>query len=137
MVKAAATSLFGASILFHLLLLASFHSIGGTLEEKCEKNSIAISQGEGGRQFNGIPTYIVEITNQCRNNCSIYDLHLKCGSFSSAKLINPRIFKRIAVDDCLINNGRPIPPGITLSFQYATNFQFPLSVSSLKCTNSH
>uniref|UniRef100_A0A9I9DSA2 Uncharacterized protein n=1 Tax=Cucumis melo TaxID=3656 RepID=A0A9I9DSA2_CUCME len=83
--------------------------------------------------FNGIPTYKVQITNQCFGNCTIYDLHLKCGSFNSSSSINPRIFKRLAVDDCLVNNGSPINYGETLSFQYATTYMFSLSISSFKC----
>uniref|UniRef100_A0A9I9D880 Protein TAPETUM DETERMINANT 1-like n=1 Tax=Cucumis melo TaxID=3656 RepID=A0A9I9D880_CUCME len=132
----ATSSFFRASLLlfFHLLLLSSFISTeGGTLEKKCEGNSIAISQGQESRMFNGIPTYRVQITNQCLDKCTIYDLHLKCGSFVSSNLINPQIFKRLTVDDCLVNNGSPIVYGETISFQYATTFMFPLSVSSFKC----
>ncbi|KAF5743371.1 hypothetical protein HS088_TW09G01439 [Tripterygium wilfordii] len=75
----------------------------------------------------GIPTFAVEITNTCTNGCAISNLHLKCGQFTSATLINPLVFKRIAYDDCLVNNGNPLVAGKTLMFRYATTRQNPLS----------
>uniref|UniRef100_A0A9I9CRV9 TPD1 protein homolog 1-like n=1 Tax=Cucumis melo TaxID=3656 RepID=A0A9I9CRV9_CUCME len=82
----------------------------------------------------GIPTYIVQILNSCASDCSISNIHVKCGWFSSARLVNPRIFKRVSYDDCLVNDGRALGPGRTLSFQYANTFPYPLSVSSATCS---
>nr|CAD1837982.1 unnamed protein product [Ananas comosus var. bracteatus] len=61
------------------------------------------------------------------------DIHVACGWFSSARLINPRLFRRLRFDDCLVNDGRPLAPGQSLSFQYANSFPFPLAVTSLSC----
>ncbi|PIN18614.1 hypothetical protein CDL12_08717 [Handroanthus impetiginosus] len=100
----------------------------------CSKDSILVIQGATSPLPNGIPTYTVEIQNACvSESCSISDIHLSCGWFSSARLINPRIFRRIEYDDCLVNDGEPLNPGEALSFQYANTFEYPLSVSSVSC----
>ena len=101
--------------------------------EKCSKADIVINQGPTSPLPSGIPTYTVEIMNVCVTGCDISGIHLTCGWFSSARLINPRIFKRLHYDDCLVNDGRPLTNGGTLSFQYANTFPYPLSVSSVVC----
>ncbi|XP_011095926.1 TPD1 protein homolog 1 isoform X2 [Sesamum indicum] len=107
----------------------------GTGTGQCSKDSILVFQGATSPLPNGIPTYTVEIQNVCvsESSCSISDIHLSCGWFSSARLINPSIFKRIGYDDCLVNDGEPLNPGESLSFQYANTFMYPLSVSSVSC----
>ncbi|GER44514.1 tapetum determinant 1 [Striga asiatica] len=101
--------------------------------EKCSKSDIVISQGPTEPLPNGIPTYTVEIMNVCVSGCYISAIHLNCGWFSSARLANPRVIKRLAFNDCLVNNGKPLANGRTLSFQYANTFPYSFSVSSLTC----
>ncbi|XP_016469596.1 protein TAPETUM DETERMINANT 1-like [Nicotiana tabacum] len=101
--------------------------------DKCSKTDIVINQGPTAPLPSGIPTYTVEIMNVCVSGCDISGIHLKCGWFSSARLINPRIFKRLHFDDCLVNDGKPLINGHTISFQYANTFRYPLSVSSVIC----
>ncbi|XP_021286704.1 protein TAPETUM DETERMINANT 1 [Herrania umbratica] len=102
--------------------------------EKCTKADIVINQGPTAPLPSGIPTYTVEIVNVCVSGCDISGIHLNCGWFSSARLINPRIFKRIRYNDCLVNDGKPLVNGGTLSFQYANTFLYPLSVSRVVCS---
>ncbi|KAL6990642.1 TPD1 protein 1 [Sarracenia purpurea var. burkii] len=99
----------------------------------CSKDDIVIFQGPTTPLPNGIPTYTVQVLNVCVSGCSVADIHLNCGWFSSARLINPKIFRRIYYDDCLVNNGEALGPGESLSFQYANSFSYPLSVSSVAC----
>ncbi|KAJ8554143.1 hypothetical protein K7X08_024821 [Anisodus acutangulus] len=101
--------------------------------DKCSKSDIVINQGPTAPLPSGIPTYTVEIMNVCVSGCDISGIHLKCGWFSSARLINPRIFKRLRFDDCLVNDGKPLINGHTISFQYANTFRYPLTVSSVIC----
>ncbi|XP_052175251.1 protein TAPETUM DETERMINANT 1 isoform X2 [Diospyros lotus] len=100
---------------------------------KCSKSDIVINQGATEPLPSGIPTYTVEIMNVCVTGCDISAIHLSCGWFSSARLVNPLIFKRLRFDDCLVNDGKPLISGRTLSFQYANTFRYPLSVSSVVC----
>ncbi|KAK4351119.1 hypothetical protein RND71_030432 [Anisodus tanguticus] len=95
--------------------------------DKCSKSEVVINQGPTAPLPNGIPTYTVEIMNVCVSGCDISGIHLKCGWFSSARLINPRIFKRLRFDDCLVNDGKPLTNGHTISFQYANTFRYPLT----------
>lgn len=104
--------------------------IGG---EKCTKADIVINQGPTEPLPSGVPTYTVEIINVCVTGCDIARIHLTCGWFSSARLINPKIFKRLRYNDCLVNNGKALANGGTLSFQYANTFPYPLSVSHVAC----
>ncbi|XP_010037382.1 TPD1 protein homolog 1 [Eucalyptus grandis] len=102
--------------------------------ERCSKADVVISQGPTSPLPSGIPTYTVEIMNACVTGCDISRIHLSCGWFSSARLINPRVFKRLRYDDCLVNDGEPLANGDTLSFQYANTYSYPLSVSSVSCS---
>ncbi|XP_057731130.1 TPD1 protein homolog 1-like [Arachis stenosperma] len=102
-------------------------------DNKCSKSDIVISQGPTAPLPSGIPTYTVEIMNMCVSGCDISRIHLTCGWFSSARLINPKVFKRLRYNDCLVNDGRPLLNGATISFQYANTFLYPLSVSSVSC----
>ncbi|KAK2984699.1 hypothetical protein RJ640_014036 [Escallonia rubra] len=101
--------------------------------DKCSKSDIAIYQSPTTPLPSGIPTYTVEIVNECVNGCDISGIHFSCGWFSSARLINPRIFKRLRYDDCVVNDGKPLVNGRILSFRYANTFLYPLSVSSVVC----
>ncbi|XP_010251330.1 PREDICTED: protein TAPETUM DETERMINANT 1-like [Nelumbo nucifera] len=101
--------------------------------EKCSKSDIVVSQGPTAPLPNGIPTYTVEVMNVCVTGCNISGIHLNCGWFSSARLINPHVFKRLRYNDCLVNDGKPLANGATLSFQYANTFLYPLAVSSIVC----
>ncbi|KAI7755938.1 hypothetical protein M8C21_023309 [Ambrosia artemisiifolia] len=101
--------------------------------DKCSKADIVINQGPTAPLPNGIPTYTVEIMNVCTTGCDISGIHMSCGWFSSARLINPRVFKRLRYNDCLVNDGKPLVNGRTLSFQYANTFAYPLSISSVVC----
>ncbi|XP_048138438.1 TPD1 protein homolog 1-like [Rhodamnia argentea] len=102
--------------------------------ERCSRADIVINQGPTSPLPSGIPTYTVEIVNACVTGCDISHIHLNCGWFSSARLINPRIFKRLRYNDCLVNDGKPLTNGDTLSFQYANTYSYPLSVSSVVCS---
>ncbi|GLU20761.1 hypothetical protein SLE2022_369430 [Rubroshorea leprosula] len=102
--------------------------------EKCTKADIVINQGPTEPLPSGVPTYTVEIINVCVTGCDISGIHLSCGWFSSARLINPKIFKRLRYNDCLVNDGKPLVNGGTLSFQYANTFLYPLSVSHVVCS---
>ncbi|KAL9388295.1 hypothetical protein Peur_016900 [Populus x canadensis] len=65
--------------------------------------------------------YLVQITNTYPQ-VPIADIHLNCKDFSSAILVSPETFRRIAVDDCLVNDGRALAPGAA----YANTKQYPL-----------
>ncbi|GFY91633.1 tapetum determinant protein [Actinidia rufa] len=108
---------------------STMNRIGGT----CSKDNIVIFQGPTTPLPNGIPTYTVQVLNVCVSGCSVSNIHLSCGWFSSARLINPRVFRRVCYDDCLVNDGEALGPGESLSFQYANSFSYPLSVSSIAC----
>ncbi|KAJ6741527.1 PROTEIN TAPETUM DETERMINANT 1 [Salix viminalis] len=99
----------------------------------CSKDDIDIVQGSTAPLPNGIPSYTVQILNVCVSGCSISNIHVSCGWFSSARLVSPRVFRRFYYDDCLVNDGEPLGPGEALSFQYANSFLYPLSVSSVDC----
>ncbi|TQD75230.1 hypothetical protein C1H46_039239 [Malus baccata] len=102
--------------------------------DKCSKADIVINQGPTPPLPSGIPTYTVEIMNMCVTGCDISHIHLTCGWFSSARLVNPKIFKRLRYNDCLVNDGEPLANGGTVSFQYANTFSYKLSVSSVTCS---
>ncbi|CAJ1941493.1 unnamed protein product [Sphenostylis stenocarpa] len=100
----------------------------------CSKDDIVVYQGELPPLPSGIPSYTVQIMNMCASDCDIANIRLRCGWFSSARLINPKVFRRVGYDDCLVNDGKALDSGKTISFQYANTFRYPLSVSSVVCS---
>ncbi|KAI5059626.1 hypothetical protein GOP47_0025945 [Adiantum capillus-veneris] len=100
----------------------------------CSIEDIAIVQGEMGPLPDGIPSFAVQILNLCLEGCPIADIHVSCGWFASATLVNPALFKRVGFDDCLVKGGHALAAGETLTFQYANSFQYPFSLSSASFT---
>lgn len=101
--------------------------------DECSKDDIAISQGTTSPLFNGIPSYTVRILNECASDCYMCNIHVNCGWFSSARLVNPEIFQRIAYNDCLVNGGEPLGPGESIYFEYSNIMPYQLTVSSADC----
>ncbi|KAL3740915.1 hypothetical protein ACJRO7_022094 [Eucalyptus globulus] len=99
----------------------------------CSKDDIVVYQGQTSPMPQGIPMFTVQILNACVSDCTISNIHVSCGWFSSVRLVNPRVFRRVYYDDCLVNDGNSLGPGESLSFQYSNSFQYPLSVSSAEC----
>ncbi|KAI5432756.1 hypothetical protein KIW84_020165 [Lathyrus oleraceus] len=108
-------------------------SVSSHLDENCGKSTVQINQSPTDPPPSGIPTYTVEIVNTCVTDCAISNIHVACGMFSSATLINPNIFMRLSENDCLVNGGNPISSGGVISFKYANTFSYPLSVFSVVC----
>ncbi|CAK9212254.1 unnamed protein product [Sphagnum troendelagicum] len=94
----------------------------------CTNKDISIFQGQVG--FSGIPQYIVQIVNTCMSDCAPSDIHVYCGWFASAMLVNPSIFSRVAFNDCLVNGGRPLRQGDIIRFEYANSFMYPMRFKS-------
>jgi len=117
----------------HLLYAVRAMEEPNRIGEKCTSADIVVSQGPTAPLSSGIPTYTVQIANMCATGCDISGIHLNCGWFSSVRLIDPKIFKRLRYNDCLVNDGKPLVTGGTLTFEYANTFSYPLGVSSIVC----
>ncbi|PON77223.1 Protein TAPETUM DETERMINANT [Parasponia andersonii] len=102
-------------------------------EEKCVSSDVLIRQSPTDPLSSGIPAYYVEIVNNCFTGCNISGIHINCGLFSSAKFIDPKIFKQLSYDECLVNDGKPLVSGGTIDFTYANTYVYQLSVSSVLC----
>nr|ADE76538.1 unknown [Picea sitchensis] len=97
---------------------------------KCSNRDISITQYPD--TSSGIPEYIVQIVNTCMHGCAPSNIHLHCGWFASAKVLNPNTFRRTAYDDCLVNAGRPLKPSQIIRFAYENSFMYPLSFKSAR-----
>ncbi|TKY54238.1 TPD1 protein-like 1 [Spatholobus suberectus] len=108
------------------------HSTSGKvlLHGSCTERDISISQCI--ESATGIPQYIVEIVNTCVSECAPHDIHLHCGWFASARIINPKVFKRLSYDDCLVNGGKPLASSQIIRFTYSNSFLYPLAFKSAK-----
>ncbi|KAI3469283.1 hypothetical protein Pfo_025946 [Paulownia fortunei] len=98
------------------------------LKGVCTKWDISISQSR--YPTPGIPQYIVQIVNTCVSGCAPSNIHLRCGWFASARIVNPRTFKRLSFDDCLVNGGQPLKSSQSIRFTYANSFIYPLEFKS-------
>ncbi|XP_042491787.1 uncharacterized protein At1g05835 [Macadamia integrifolia] len=105
-----------------LLALATLHNGWGL---KCSSNSPTVTQTQVG--FGNPPKFMVEVQNSCPI-CPAIDVHVKCGSFNQA-LVNPRLFKVLGYNNCVVNGGLPLAPLAKISFNYS-HPKFILSPSS-------
>jgi len=111
------------------------------MDEGCAgAEDIAIFQGHASSLPGGVPAYKVDVINQCLGDldggdCAIAGIHVRCGWFSSVSLVDPRKFRRLGHDDCLLNDGRPLLGGETISFEYANSFPYELSVRVATCVD--
>ncbi|XP_002961118.2 TPD1 protein homolog 1 [Selaginella moellendorffii] len=106
------------------------------ISDECTKSDISVFQGRSSPLPNGIPTYSVQIINLCVVGCPLSNIHIACGWFASAKLVNPKIFKRVGYNDCIVNDGKAISGGESIFFHYANSFQYPLRVqSAVSCSS--
>jgi hypothetical protein len=107
---------------------------GGGAGGGCTAADLAILQGETTPLPDGIPSFSVQVINLCgaaRGPCSsARDIHVACGWFASAKLVNPRLFRRLRFNDCVVNDRRALRAGQSITFEYANSFQYPLAISS-------
>ncbi|RLN29062.1 hypothetical protein C2845_PM05G11110 [Panicum miliaceum] len=104
-----------------------------TAPSECSQDAVVVSQAEAGGRSGGVPCYSVTITNTCLS-CAVRDLHVSCGEFGSARLVDPSDFRRLAVGDCLVRGGGAVRPGETVYFEYTNQFQYDLRVASAFCT---
>ncbi|ESQ30045.1 hypothetical protein EUTSA_v10012135mg [Eutrema salsugineum] len=81
----------------------------------------------------GTPVFAVEINNQCDWKCKISHIHINCGNFSSLTPVDPHIFRRLSYDNCLVNDGKPLAYGASLTFTYASRIRYSLPVSQATC----
>ncbi|KAL2341671.1 hypothetical protein Fmac_009611 [Flemingia macrophylla] len=96
----------------------------------CTSKDLSISQSKS--STSGIPQFIVQIVNTCVSGCAPFDIHLHCGWFASARIVNPRLFKRLSYDDCLVNRGNPLASSQIIRFTYSNSFMYPLVFKSAK-----
>ena len=104
-----------------------------TAPNECSLDAVVVSQAEAAGRPGGVPCYSVTITNTCLS-CTVRDLHVSCGEFGSARLVDPSDFRRLAVGDCIVRGGGALGAGETISFDYSNQFQFNLHVASASCT---
>ncbi|KAI5066813.1 hypothetical protein GOP47_0017341 [Adiantum capillus-veneris] len=98
---------------------------------RCTAEDILIVQGAEGPGPDGIPIFRVNIYNLCEDGCAGGDIHVACGWFASAIVVDPTLFRRVVYDDCVVNGGRPLAGDRMLSFRYANSAPYSLSVSAV------
>ena len=105
--------------------------------EECSKDLLEVFQINAPSMPSGVPSYTVDIINRCsgagREACAISGIRVRCGWFSSVTLVDPSKFRRVAPDDCLVNDGKSIEPSFPVSFQYGNSFPYPMTVASASC----
>ncbi|KAL6973644.1 hypothetical protein U1Q18_027829 [Sarracenia purpurea var. burkii] len=95
---------------------------------------VQIYQWPSGFTSLNIPKYTVQIVNEAWGAAvGVFDVHISCGDFASTCLVNPMIFRRIGLDNCLVKNGKKIDPGEMISFDYANILPYPFSVAQVRC----
>ena len=103
--------------------------VSSKYNHECTSRDISISQSRDEVNSAGIPRFVVQIVNTCMTGC-VREVHVSCGWFASAGTINPRVFRRVAFNDCVVNAGGVLPAEAILRFTYSNSFMYPLSLKS-------
>ncbi|KAJ1291427.1 hypothetical protein BS78_02G314600 [Paspalum vaginatum] len=103
-----------------------------TIDECSSEEVVKVTQDSAGHLSNGISSYYVTITNTCLT-CTVRDVLISCGKFATTDPIQPSNFRRVTYGNCLVNNGRPIAPSETISFEYSNSFIYSFDVVSFSC----
>lgn len=98
----------------------------------CSEEDVEVYQNNANPMPSGMPTYSVQIMNVCEE-CRVSNVHVACGEFASTELVDPAVFQRVAINDCLVKGGQPMEPRETITFEYANSFSYPLDVVSVAC----
>ncbi|KAG9456601.1 hypothetical protein H6P81_001109 [Aristolochia fimbriata] len=113
-------------------LLLSVALLTARVEGKpCGMGNVQIYQVPNGFGQGHIPEYVVQIVNAY--DSPVHNVHVACGEFASARLVNPRVFKRLQPNDCLVNEGKPLEANTLLAFFYTNSRPYDLAVSSVEC----
>ncbi|PSS23997.1 hypothetical protein CEY00_Acc08872 [Actinidia chinensis var. chinensis] len=117
-------------LLWTCLTLASLQF--GLGRAKCGDNTYNPTVKQTQLQVGGFskdpPKFKVEVENNCPM-CPLIDLHLKCGSFSQ-QLVDPKLLKVLAPNNCVVNNGLPLQPLEKLYFNYSHPHKYLLYPST-------
>ena len=100
---------------------------------RCCGSQIRIYQWPSGFTALNIPKFTVQIVNEAWDAASVFDVHVSCGEFASASLINPMIFRRLGLGDCLLKNGDTLSPGEVISFEYANILPYVFDIAQVSC----
>ncbi|KAL5995451.1 hypothetical protein ACLOJK_025513 [Asimina triloba] len=101
----------------------------------CSLSNIQVTQRATGGSVQGAPEYEVTIANNCI--CSQSNLQVSCAGFSSAEAVDPRVFRPVGGNLCLVNDGRPVqqsPPPITFKYAAQTKYNLTPSSSQVNCS---
>ncbi|KAE9603010.1 hypothetical protein Lal_00012803 [Lupinus albus] len=117
------------SILLFLGLISGGY--GGGLRF-CRNSDVNVNQSQTGTQIKGKPEWVVTITNKCP--CVIEQVTLNCTGFQTVEPI-PSSTLNVTGDKCLLNNGKPINNGASVTFKYASDKSFPLNAINVAYNN--
>ncbi|KAL1548874.1 putative TPD1 protein 1-like [Salvia divinorum] len=101
--------------------------------ERCKPGCIEIYQWASGFASLHIPKYTVQVANEAWRVKGVYDVRISCPAFASTTLINPKVFRRLDMANCLLNDGGIIFPGQVITFEYSNILPFPLLGTNFKC----
>ncbi|XP_008800963.1 uncharacterized protein At1g05835 [Phoenix dactylifera] len=107
------------------ILVALFLILHHGWAARCEANIPIVQQIQVG--FSKPPKFMVVVQNSCPM-CPAIDVHLQCAAFPQS-LADPRVFRVVGYDDCVVDGGLPLAPLQKISFNY-THERFSMSLKS-------
>ncbi|XXG40831.1 hypothetical protein AAC387_Pa01g1449 [Persea americana] len=120
-------------LLASLLLPLFWDPVKSVLGGDCRPNEIEIFQTPTGYAGGHVPKYTVQIINMAAKVSSVHDIHVACGEFASTIQIDPKVFRRVQHNDCLVKDGMEMHAGEVISFDYANILPYKLVPSQVKC----
>ncbi|GAA0173558.1 hypothetical protein LIER_27147 [Lithospermum erythrorhizon] len=114
-----------------LIVFLLLNVLGHGHGQHCDfANNLVIGTEITGRDVQGKPEWNVQVVNNC--TCAQSSIFLKCGDFKSLVAVDPSIFSKASGDQCIVNNGGPIPPNGVVKFSYVWDRPFILFPAASK-----
>ncbi|BAT17066.1 TPD1 protein homolog 1 [Oryza sativa Japonica Group] len=99
--------------------------------QRCALSSIDVSQTNTGKKVGTLDTvFQVMVINRCQ--CAVRAIFLRADGFASSVTINPKLFRQAGAVGYLIGDGRRIPSGESIAFQYAWDHYFQMTPASVQ-----
>ncbi|KAG9455135.1 hypothetical protein H6P81_008039 [Aristolochia fimbriata] len=116
-----------------LLLAVLMVSTTRVESKQCEGGDVEIFQFANGFGQGHIPEFLVQIVNSSPTGTPVSNVHVSCGEFASARLVDPHVFKRLMPNDCLVKDGKQLAANEIVSFVYTNSRAYDLVVSHINC----
>uniref|UniRef100_A0A0E0FC03 Uncharacterized protein n=1 Tax=Oryza meridionalis TaxID=40149 RepID=A0A0E0FC03_9ORYZ len=99
--------------------------------QRCTPSSIDVSQTNTGKKVDTLDT-VFQVTVTNKRQCTVKAIFLRADGFTSSVTVDPTLFRQAGAVGYLVGDGRRIPSGKSITFQYAWDHYFQMTPASVQ-----